>query len=69
MKAPLLGFAPVTRWIVAWPDGAVLRCHTHDGRERGPDLFLTAAAAREAATYLDAGWRPVKVRVTIEVAK
>ncbi len=31
--------------------------------------FLTAAAAREAATDLDAGWRPVKVRVTIEVAK
>lgn len=76
MKAPLV-FAPVTRWVLAWPDGAVLRHYNAvGGADCGPALYFTR---REAVMGVRdwADWhprskplpKPVKVRVTIEVAK
>lgn len=64
MKAPLV-FAPVTRWVLAWPDGSHVR--TDDA----PKLFVTKAEAQGYTRYLNVppGAKPVKVRVTIEVAK
>ena len=59
-----LTFAPLTRWVLAWPDGS----HWRDVIGNGPRLFLTKASAIGQARYVPEV-KPVKVRVTIEVVK
>lgn len=63
-KAPLV-FKPMTRWVLAWPDGS----HVRD--EGGVVLYETLRLAREDACYHKNPVRPqpVKVRVTVEVVK
>lgn len=71
MVVARLVFAPVTRWVLAWKDGSTLRCYDDYGRDTGPELFINRAWAQSAARGrigIAHGSKPVKVRVTIEVA-
>lgn len=68
MVAPLV-FAPVTRWVLAWPDGAVERIYSLTGRDMGPYLYVCRRDAEDTADTQTPRPKPVKVRVTIEVAK
>ena len=64
-QAPLV-FAPLTRWVLVWPDGSHVRAST----QNGPKLFVTKADAMAFGKWSGGGsCKPVKVRVTIEVAQ
>ena len=74
-KVPLI-FAPVTRWVLAWPQGDVLRHYSGVGADCGPVTYFT----RREAIMGQRDWadwnpsvkprpKPVKVRVTIEVVR